>query len=145
MILLRRWGVVALAAMALSGCETTADKGPSNAELDHATCIGEWGMELGTQGYAQCRAALAQIRLERERTESARNAAMIDLGTSMLGGGAPPFGAPRSDTGLDASRDVGFLRNSYTSGMNKICVYETIQGDVARNFKLTDICPITLP
>lgn len=44
----------------------------------------------------------------------------------------------------ERSQRHGFLKGERTSGFNKICVYDTIRGEVAINRGVTDLCPLTI-
>lgn len=44
----------------------------------------------------------------------------------------------------ERSQRHGFLKGERSSGFNKICVYDTIRGEVAINRGVTDICPLTI-
>lgn len=44
----------------------------------------------------------------------------------------------------ERSQRHGFLIGERTSGFNKICVYDTIRGEVAINRGVTDLCPLTI-
>lgn len=39
---------------------------------------------------------------------------------------------------------MAFLVRQYTSGMNRICIYNHLGSEVAITFAVTDICPISL-
>jgi len=55
----------------------------------------------------------------------------------------------RQDRELEQRRqktgaNTGFLKNSYTSGMNTICVYESARGEVAITIDATLLCPVMI-
>ena len=39
---------------------------------------------------------------------------------------------------------TAFLKREYTSGFNRICIYDRLGSEEAYNFKATDICPQTM-
>lgn len=43
-----------------------------------------------------------------------------------------------------AHAGIAYLKHDYVSGMNRICVYKDLTGDVHRTIKITEMCPLTI-
>ena len=43
-----------------------------------------------------------------------------------------------------AQAATGFLKGSYVSGMNKICIYDVLGSEVHITIKAAEICPLTI-
>nr|CBA27420.1 hypothetical protein Csp_A02190 [Curvibacter putative symbiont of Hydra magnipapillata] len=50
---------------------------------------------------------------------------------------------PTPQGSIKSDRTSGFLKSERTSGFNKICIYDTIRGEVAIDRSATDICPLS--
>lgn len=45
---------------------------------------------------------------------------------------------------MSAHATTAFFKYERVNGMNKICVYESVRGDVAITIRATSLCPLTI-
>lgn len=114
--------LIALAALPLGGCAGTILKGAQ------ADCV-KFGFQPDTPRYADC----VQERFTTRQQGLQR--ALAGMGSSMQNSAQatpmqPVYRAPR------------FLKSSYVSGMNRICLYDSMGSTEAVTIGAAQICPI---
>lgn len=117
-----RPAVLAVAALALAGCASEADRNYA----DFKTCQAR-GFEVGSSQYWNCRNAVVNERAADRQLLAAR---LYALGQAMRDASPPP----PADT--EPSVPVGFT---------KICAYNTITGPRAITVSAVSICPLLPP
>jgi hypothetical protein len=126
---------VAVCSIALSGCAARIMKASQDA------CSG-YGFSTGTDSYAQC------VQQEVARRDAAINQALIRAGSAMQGAGAAlqqPYQQQAQPYGGGAAQGMAFLKGSYISGMNRVCLYNRLGSAVAITIGSTELCPLSLP
>jgi hypothetical protein len=69
----------------------------------------------------------------------------MQLGTSLLNQGSVNSPQSAGNSGGGASVGVAFLKSSYISGLNKICIYDRLGSQVVTTIGSTQMCAMTLP
>ena len=69
----------------------------------------------------------------------------MQIGSSMLNQGTVVTSAPSTNSGGGAAMGTAFLKSSYISGMNKICIYDRLGSQVVTTIGSTSLCAMTLP
>ena len=83
-------------------------------------------------------ADLAQLKLMKRQQNARNSQALIDLGNSLMNSGTtstPTYGGKASGT--------AFLRDSYTQGFNKVCIYDRMGSVYTTTIGSTELCPLT--
>jgi hypothetical protein len=114
-----------VAASSLGGC---AHQFLSQAQNECSS----FGFTPGTNEHANC--VQQQYAAGRARFQQGLLNAQQSIGSSSYG----------TTTG-GAATGTGFLRNSYVSGMNRICVYDRMGSAYAVTIGAVEICPLTPP
>ena len=91
---MRRLAIYAVLAIVLAGCQTTAQKQARLDTQDHQTCRG-YGLQLGSEGYANCRLGVAQLRQAENAQLGANSLMMLGLSQGYFQQGQRRY-APRS-------------------------------------------------
>lgn len=114
-----RLAFVALAALGLAACVTNIE------EKSAAACA---ALADRPEYFAQCmEGARAELEAKNRRT-----AAII---AATLGGAA--------NAQPTMQHTSGYLKHEFTSGMNKVCVYDHLGSERYVNIGVTDLCPLT--
>jgi hypothetical protein len=121
--------VVATAAFALAGCATGVRGSPRRICADA-------GYQPGTAEFSNC------WRGVRDRMFAAETPAMaLGLAAGVAANAPPPAAPAAPPSRLDPG--FGTLTRNYVSGMNRICVYNTIRGDYTLTVAISQLCPLT--
>jgi hypothetical protein len=113
-------------------CEKIVIDGWASDEIRH-----EWAAEINRRG-VNCGqyAALINTKIQ-QRNQS--NQHLREVGTALLNGQPAPVRSQPQGGGVATS--VGFYKKEYTSGHNKICVYDRLGSEAAITIGAAEICP----
>lgn len=126
----RNLGLTLICAFGLSGCAAQIVQASQNA------CAG-YGFTVGTDAYAQC------VQQEVACRDAAINEAFVRAGAAMQQPVQQPYQQPQP-VGGGTAQGVAFLKGSYVSGMNRVCLYNRLGSAVAITIGATQLCPLTL-
>lgn len=94
-------------------------------------------------GLATDQAIANQLRNAAAQKQQADAAALAAAAAMIQGAGRPTY-MPQQPYGGRAI-GVGFLKREYTSGFNKICIYDRLGSEVAVTIGAVELCPLNLP
>lgn len=114
--------VLAAAATALASCATV-----SQAQNQCAA----FGYTAGTPEYTEC------VQQQYQANQDSFQQRLLNA-SRIANEGTP------SDDG-SAIRGSAFLKRSYVSGMNRVCVYNNMGSDYVQTIGAADICPLHIP
>lgn len=92
-----------------------------------------FGFTLGTNEYASCvqqQYAAGQARFQQGLANAQQSIGQNSYSNPTSGG---------------ASMGTAFLRSSYISGMNRICIYNRMGSQFVTTIGSAEICPLTVP
>ena len=85
-------------------------------------------------------AELAQLKIMKRQQNARNSQALIDLGNSLLN--TPTYGTTTPTYGGKAF-GTAFLKDSYTQGFNKVCIYDKLGSVYTITIGSTELCPLT--
>jgi len=85
----------------------------------------------------------AEAELSRRGETCAAWYAKSQRDAAALGAAAAVFNRSAMPSPATANRSTGFFKRDYTSGFNRICIYDSLGSEVAITIRSVDICPLT--
>jgi len=108
-------------------------------EIAADDCSNKYNFTSGTQLHSMC---VVELSSSRRQSDAAYMKSMAAL--SLLGNSIANSSTVTTSNAYTNPSVGGVLVNSYTSGFNNICVYDTIQGVHVKTVPLANgICPIS--